>query len=156
MKRSHRSKFWIRFSYFKNAMDTLSPRFHKVAVRYYIVSYDENVEKFCACTKFCDVHSVWLYVSYTVSISWHTLGYIVKIVTNLHFKIKFHIVNCLCERLIPKLWRRDLSKLTARLYPKRQHKGPWTHILAFYDNNYINNVNRLRRIALATNDLALV
>ena len=67
---AYTSKFWIRFAYLKNAMYTLSISFHKVVVRYHTLSYGENVEKFCACTKFCDVHSVWLYVLYTVSISW--------------------------------------------------------------------------------------
>ena len=67
---AYTSKFWIRFAYFKNAMYTLLISFYKVVVRYHTLSYGENVEKFCACTKFCDVHNVWLYVLYTVSISW--------------------------------------------------------------------------------------
>ena len=63
---AYRSKFRIRFPYFENAMNKLSIRFHQVAVRYHVLSYDEKVEKFCACTKLYDMHSVSLYVSYTV------------------------------------------------------------------------------------------
>ena len=66
---AYRSKFPTRFSYFENAMNKLSISFYKVAVLYHILSYGENVEKFCACTKLCDVHSVLLNVSCTVSIS---------------------------------------------------------------------------------------
>ena len=66
---AYRSKFQIRFSYFKNAMNKLSIRFLDVAVRYFIHSYGENIEKLCACTKFYDAHRLWFNVSYRVSIS---------------------------------------------------------------------------------------
>ena len=94
---AYRSKFRIRFSYFEK----LSISFYKVAVRYHILSYGENVEKFCACTKLCDVNSVLLYASYTVSISWAIVFQSLTTVTcKLLLTIISHLYQSLCHSFI--------------------------------------------------------